>query len=59
MSPNPNQNLLDVENLESFQYTKQIKGSFDTSLFQSRYQRNNKRGGLKHLRCFPTCGKLQ
>jgi hypothetical protein len=32
-----------------------IDGSFDNSLFQARYQRNNKRGGLKNLRCFPTC----
>ena len=30
--------------------------SFDDSLFQTRYQRNNKRGGLKNMRCFPTCG---
>lgn len=25
------------------------------SLFRERYLRNNKRGGLKHLRCFPEC----
>lgn len=25
------------------------------SLFRGRYLRNNKRGGLKHLRCFPEC----
>lgn len=25
------------------------------SLFRKRYLRNNKRGGLKHLRCFPEC----
>lgn len=24
-------------------------------LFQSRYQRNNKKGGQKNLRCFPSC----
>jgi len=26
-----------------------------TSEFHSQYQRNNKQGGLKNLRCFPTC----
>ena len=30
--------------------------SFDESLFSDRYQRNNKKLGLKNLRCFPTCG---
>jgi len=26
--------------------------------FQKLYQRNNKRGGLKNLRCFPLCGEI-
>ncbi|CAK8998408.1 X-ray repair cross-complementing protein 5 (ATP-dependent DNA helicase 2 subunit ku80), partial [Durusdinium trenchii] len=33
-----------------------VVGSFDNEIFKSRYQRNNKRGGLKNLRCFPSCG---
>jgi len=28
------------------------------SVFQDRYQRNNKRTGQKNLRCFPGCGEL-
>lgn len=35
--------------------TSALHGWFETSIFQARYQRNNKRGGLKNLRCFPTC----
>mmetsp|Transcript_13069 Transcript_13069/g.15864 ORF Transcript_13069/g.15864 Transcript_13069/m.15864 type:complete len:384 (-) Transcript_13069:1485-2636(-) len=31
-------------------------GVFIPDRFQARYQRNNKRGGLKNLRCFPECG---
>ena len=27
-------------------------------IFSTRYQRNNKRGGIKNMRCFPTCGDL-
>jgi hypothetical protein len=35
----------------------QVSSSFDNgTLFEPRYQRNNKRGGLKNLRCFPSCG---
>eukprot|EP00516_Mucochytrium_quahogii_P004608 CAMPEP_0203761146 /NCGR_PEP_ID=MMETSP0098-20131031/14299_1 /ASSEMBLY_ACC=CAM_ASM_000208 /TAXON_ID=96639 /ORGANISM=" , Strain NY0313808BC1" /LENGTH=475 /DNA_ID=CAMNT_0050655019 /DNA_START=261 /DNA_END=1688 /DNA_ORIENTATION=+ len=30
-------------------------GKFIPQVFQKRYQRNNKRGGLKNLRCFPQC----
>ena len=30
----------------------------EPELFQARYQRNNKRGGLKNLRCFPTCAAM-
>lgn len=33
-----------------------LLGSFDKEIFKPRYQRNNKRGGLKNLRCFPSCG---
>ena len=33
-----------------------LKLSMEPSIFRSKYQRNNKRGGLKNLRCFPTCG---
>mmetsp|Transcript_16926 Transcript_16926/g.30295 ORF Transcript_16926/g.30295 Transcript_16926/m.30295 type:complete len:1140 (+) Transcript_16926:338-3757(+) len=33
-----------------------MRGSFENSIFKPRYQRNNKRGGLKNLRCFPSCG---
>jgi hypothetical protein len=33
-----------------------LRGSFETKIFKGRYQRNNKRGGLKNLRCFPSCG---
>lgn len=33
-----------------------LRFSMDTTVFRSKYQRNNKRGGLKNLRCFPTCG---
>lgn len=29
----------------------------DKCRFALRYQRNNKRGGLKNLRCFPTCAE--
>lgn len=31
--------------------------SMEPTVFQNKYQRNNKRGGLKNLRCFPTCGE--
>jgi hypothetical protein len=35
----------------------QVRCSFERgTLFEPRYQRNNKRGGLKNLRCFPSCG---
>jgi hypothetical protein len=35
----------------------QVRCSFEQgTLFEPRYQRNNKRGGLKNLRCFPSCG---
>jgi hypothetical protein len=33
-----------------------ICGSFDRKIFKGLYQRNNKGGGLKNLRCFPSCG---
>jgi len=33
-----------------------VSGGFEMSIFKTRYQRNNKRGGLKNLRCFPSCG---
>ena len=33
-----------------------VSGYFVPRTFQARYQRNNKRGGLKNLRCFPECG---
>mmetsp|Transcript_14921 Transcript_14921/g.28989 ORF Transcript_14921/g.28989 Transcript_14921/m.28989 type:complete len:655 (-) Transcript_14921:150-2114(-) len=33
-----------------------VSGEF-TSKFSKRYQRNNKRGGLKNLRCFPSCSE--
>ncbi|GBG26052.1 Hypothetical Protein FCC1311_022722 [Hondaea fermentalgiana] len=33
-----------------------VTGEF-TSDFSKRYQRNNKRGGLKNLRCFPKCSE--
>ncbi|KAF0686702.1 Aste57867_21544 [Aphanomyces stellatus] len=29
--------------------------NFTASNFRSQYQRNNKKGGLKNLRCFPNC----
>lgn len=32
-----------------------MKAWFEDANFEERYQRNNKRGGLKNLRCFPTC----
>lgn len=32
-----------------------MQGRFDDSVFRPLYQRNNKRGGLKNLRCFPSC----
>jgi hypothetical protein len=32
-----------------------IHGKFIPPIFGIRYQRNNKRGGLKNLRCFPIC----
>mmetsp|Transcript_24385 Transcript_24385/g.39568 ORF Transcript_24385/g.39568 Transcript_24385/m.39568 type:complete len:787 (+) Transcript_24385:462-2822(+) len=32
-----------------------LSGGFEGSIFNDRYQRNNKRGGLKNLRCFPAC----
>mmetsp|Transcript_6703 Transcript_6703/g.10588 ORF Transcript_6703/g.10588 Transcript_6703/m.10588 type:complete len:239 (+) Transcript_6703:395-1111(+) len=31
---------------------------FLDTVFQENYQRNNKRGGLKNLRCFPSCGSF-
>jgi hypothetical protein len=31
-------------------------GKFDNTLFVEAYQRNNKRGSIKNIRCFPTCG---
>jgi len=31
--------------------------SYGETQFRQRYQRNNKRGGLKNLRCFPTCAE--
>jgi hypothetical protein len=35
----------------------QVRCSFERGTqFEPRYQRNNKRGGLKNLRCFPSCG---
>lgn len=34
---------------------KTLEGRFDASIFRGLYQRNNKRGGLKNLRCFPSC----
>ena len=33
-----------------------MDGRFDETIFLPAYQRNNKRGGLKNLRCFPACG---
>jgi len=33
-----------------------MQGTFEEGLFKDIYQRNNKRGGLKNLRCFPSCG---
>lgn len=33
-----------------------VAGSFNKSAFKGSYQRNNKSGGLKNLRCFPSCG---
>ena len=33
-------------------------GRFQDEMFRPRYQRNNKRGGLKNLRCFPTCAEV-
>lgn len=38
---------------------KQVTARYDEKLcnFGQRYQRNNKRGGLKNLRCFPTCAE--
>lgn len=32
-----------------------VAPSKDFHLFQTRYQRNNKKGGQKNLRCFPCC----
>lgn len=34
-----------------------MEGRFDASIFRPVYQRNNKRGGLKNLRCFPSCSE--
>ena len=34
-----------------------LRATFEPKTFKSRYQRNNKRGGLKNLRCFPLCGE--
>lgn len=36
-----------------------IPGEFeDVAIFSPRFQRNNKKGGLKNLRCFPTCSAM-
>jgi len=42
--------------VDAFDAPAEVRGSFEDSLFKSRYQRNNKSGGLKNLRCFPSCG---
>ena len=39
-----------------FASANRLVGDFVPKTFQQRYQRNNKRGGLKNLRCFPECG---
>jgi len=37
-------------------YVAPIRGTFQNDIFVTRYQRNNKKRGLKNLRCFPSCG---
>jgi len=34
----------------------EVYATLNPSQFRAKYQRNNKRGGLKNLRCFPACG---
>mmetsp|Transcript_17054 Transcript_17054/g.19400 ORF Transcript_17054/g.19400 Transcript_17054/m.19400 type:complete len:307 (-) Transcript_17054:714-1634(-) len=36
----------------------EVVAYLDPNQFRSKYQRNNKRGGLKNLRCFPACGDM-
>jgi hypothetical protein len=36
-----------------------MEAAFESAeTFSGKYQRNNKRGGLKNLRCFPTCAAM-
>lgn len=42
-------------NLPETNHSGSVQGCFETEVFRPVYQRNNKRGGLKNLRCFPSC----